>query len=106
MDSKIFREAALAYQAVYDEELRQEIQEQQDFEDWVNSLVEEGYDLSEYTWEEMYETYITEIGGLPRGLTPEKARAQNAAAAQGFVLYVLSIIDISTESIIFLIHLT
>lgn len=29
----------------------------EEFEEWVNSIVEEGYDLSEYTWEEMYEIY-------------------------------------------------
>lgn len=29
----------------------------EDFENWVNSLVEEGYDLSEYTWDDMYEIY-------------------------------------------------
>ena len=29
----------------------------EEVEAWVNQLVEEGYDLSEYTWEEMYEAY-------------------------------------------------
>ena len=87
MNSKIFREAALAYQAVYDEELRQEIEEQQDFENWVNSLVEEGYDLSEYTWEEIYETYITEIGvnfGGQAAVDKVRARAsaERASAAK------------------------
>jgi len=63
MDSKILREAALAYQAVYDENLRQELAEEQiweQVENWVNSLLEEGYDLSDYTWEEMYEAYLNE----------------------------------------------
>ena len=27
-------------------------------ENWVNSLIDEGYDLSEYTWEDMYEMYV------------------------------------------------
>jgi hypothetical protein len=63
MDSKTFREVALSYAAVYDRELKEELQEKQDFENWVNSLVEEGYDLSEYTWEDMYEAYIEEQGG-------------------------------------------
>ena len=27
---------------------------------WVNSLLKEGYDLSEYTWEDMYEIYLEE----------------------------------------------
>ena len=54
-----------AYNAVY---APQEINEEQVWEEveaWVNSLVEEGYDLSEYTWEDMYEEYITEIGFNP-----------------------------------------
>jgi len=79
MDPKILREAALAYQAVYDEDLRQEIEEQQDFENWVNSLVEEGYDLSEYTWKELYEDYGN-IGGMLRGA----GRAIQGALSGGY----------------------
>jgi len=38
-------------------------------ENWVNSLIEEGYDLSDYTWEEMYEAYanLDEARTDPRG---------------------------------------
>jgi hypothetical protein len=36
-------------------------------ENWVNSLIEEGYDLSEYTWEDMYEMYLDEERRDPRG---------------------------------------
>jgi len=50
-----------AYNAVHAPQINEE-QIQENFENWVNSLVEEGYDLSEYTWDEMYEEYITEIG--------------------------------------------
>jgi len=55
-----------AYNAVY---APQEITEEQVWEEveaWVNSLVEEGYDLSEFTWEEMYEEYLNEYaaGGV------------------------------------------
>jgi hypothetical protein len=32
----------------------------EEFELWVNALVEEGYDLSDYTWDEMYEFYLDE----------------------------------------------
>ena len=32
----------------------------EEVENWVNSLIEEGYDLSDYTWEEMAEIYIDE----------------------------------------------
>ena len=62
MESRILREAMTAYQAVYDPELRQQLEEKQAFENWVNSLLEEGHDLSGYTWEDMYETYISEMG--------------------------------------------
>ena len=45
---------------------------QNDFEAWVNALVNEGYDLSEYTWDDMYEIYMEEVdnldeAGLPYG---------------------------------------
>jgi hypothetical protein len=32
----------------------------EEVENWVNSLIEEGYDLSEYTWDDMYDMYVTE----------------------------------------------
>jgi hypothetical protein len=47
-----------AYQAVYSPP--QELTEDQvweEVENWVNALLEEGYDLSDYTWEEMYEEW-------------------------------------------------
>jgi len=28
---------------------------------WVDELIDEGYDLSDYTWSELYETYVTEV---------------------------------------------
>jgi hypothetical protein len=45
----------------------------EEFETWVNDLVEEGYDLSDYTWDEMVEIYIDEAKSkLPtRGIDPE-----------------------------------
>ena len=46
-----------AYQAVYQPELTEE-QVWEGVENWVQSLLEDGYDLSDYTWEEMYENYI------------------------------------------------
>ncbi len=56
-DTKCLMEA---YAAVY---APQELTEEQvwvEVENWVNSLLEEGYDLSDYTWEEMYESYVEE----------------------------------------------
>jgi hypothetical protein len=46
-----------AYQAVYTPQELTEEQVWEEVEEWVNALVEEGYDLSDYTWEEMYEAY-------------------------------------------------
>ena len=50
-----------AYQAVYTPQKLTEEQVWEGVENWVQSLLEEGYDLSDYTWEEMYERYITEL---------------------------------------------
>ena len=50
-----------AYQAVYAPQELTEEQVWEEVENWVNSLLKEGYDLSDYTWEEMYEAYIEEV---------------------------------------------
>ena len=50
-----------AYQQVYTPQELTEEQVWEGVENWVHSLLEEGYDLSDYTWEEMYEQYITEL---------------------------------------------
>ena len=90
-----------AYNAVYapQEEIElTEEQVQEDFENWVNSLVEEGHDLSEYTWEDMYEAYIGEdiksfadrgglLGAAQRAIArsgTEQGKAQNRAAVGRF----------------------
>jgi len=49
-----------AYNAVYAPQELTEEQIWEQVENWVNSLLEEGYDLSDYTWEEMYEAYLNE----------------------------------------------
>jgi hypothetical protein len=49
-----------AYSAVYAPQELTEEQIWEEVENWVNSLLEEGYDLSEYTWEEIYESYLAE----------------------------------------------
>ena len=51
-----------AYNAVHTPQINEE-QVWGEVESWVNSLVEEGYDLSEFTWEEMYENYLNEYAG-------------------------------------------
>ena len=65
-----------AYQQVYASQELTEEQVWEGVENWVQSLLEEGYDLSNYTWEEMYENYITENPAL---LAP--AIGSGAAAA-------------------------
>ncbi len=52
-----------AYSQVHAPQELTEEQVWEEVETWVNSLLEEGYDLSDYTWEEMYEEYIEEQGG-------------------------------------------
>ena len=49
-----------AYGAVHAPQITEE-QIWEEVEIWTNSLLEEGYDLSEYTWDELYEHYITEV---------------------------------------------
>ena len=66
MNSKDYRNIREAYLQVY---VPQELTEEQVWEgveEWVNALLQEGYDLSDYTWEEMYESYLNEMGrGMP-----------------------------------------
>ncbi len=50
-----------AYQQVYAPQELTEEQVWEGVENWVHSLLEEGYDLSDYTWEEMYEQYLNEV---------------------------------------------
>ena len=53
MDPKDIRNLQEAYNSVYDDDLREE----QEFKSWVTELLDEGYDLSDYTWNEMYDIY-------------------------------------------------
>jgi hypothetical protein len=66
-----------AYNAVYGSQELTEEQVWEEVENWVNSLVEEGHDLSEYTWEDMYEEYLNEMGqpggNRPGGNRPDPA---------------------------------
>jgi hypothetical protein len=58
-----------AYNNVYAPQELTEEQVWEEVETWVNGLIEEGYDLSDYTWEEMYEAYanLNEVRTDPRG---------------------------------------
>ncbi len=63
----------------------------EEFETWINALVEEGYDLSEYTWDDMYEIYMEEVEQLDedakydrnRKRAAQRAAARNEARKQG-----------------------
>ena len=60
----------------------------EDFELWVHELLEEGYDLSDYTWDEMFDIYEGEragIGGnrgLAQGSWRTSARGGETSAIQ------------------------
>jgi hypothetical protein len=74
-----------AYNAVYAPQELTEEQVWEEVEVWVNSLVEEGYDLSEYTWEDMYEYYLSEgpydTANVIRAQQAQSSRDQASAAA-------------------------
>ena len=49
----------------------------EEFELWVNDLINEGYDLSEYTWDEMYESYLDEgLGSAIKRIFSGKKEAE------------------------------
>ena len=74
MNSKVLRGLCESYQDIYDD----------GFESWVESLLDEGYDLSDYTWDEMYESYIEEqrLSGADRRVQQSSLRAQGGPIGQ------------------------
>jgi len=73
-----------AYQSVYATQELTEEQVWEEVETWVNDLIEEGYDLSDYTWEEMYEAYLEEQGrGTRTGSNPNVSQNPIAQAIRG-----------------------
>ena len=73
-----------AYNNVYAPQELTEEQVWEEVENWVNSLLEEGYDLSDYTWEEMYEGYIEEQSrGTRTGSNPNISQNPIAQAIRG-----------------------
>jgi hypothetical protein len=67
MNSQDIKNLQESYLAVYDDETRENLE----FENWVNNLLDEGYDLSSYTWDEMAKIYIDEARA--EGVRPYKA---------------------------------
>ena len=92
MEAKDVKNLMEAYASLYTESNEEE------FETWVNALVEEGYDLSEYTWDDMYEIYMEEVEQLdekkvepneklPSGKTPlEKMQRKRDYHAANYML--------------------
>ena len=60
MNSKNLKGLCEAYGGIYAPQELTEEQVWEEVETWVSSLIEEGYDLSDYTWEEMFEAYLNE----------------------------------------------
>ena len=78
-----------AYQAVYAPKELTEEQVWEEVESWVNSLVEEGYDLSDYTWDDLYEYYVSEgYKRMNRGKI--ERQAQRLGGERGEVLRTLT----------------
>ena len=84
MNSKDYRNIRESYLQVYAPQELTEEQVWEEVEYWVNSLLEEGYDLSDCTWEEMYESYLSE------GLLDDVKTDMRDAAAQKTVNKALS----------------
>jgi hypothetical protein len=81
MDAKQVMDIMEAYSNVYAPQELTEEQVWEEVEEWVNSLLEEGYDLSDYTWEEMYENYVTENwAAVGKALLGYGARGLKAAS--------------------------
>lgn len=74
MESKDIYNLHEAYMEVY-------AQPKNEFEYWIDSLLEEGYDLSDYTWDEMYEFYLDEAEGS-YGQTPKATQAYGELASR------------------------
>jgi hypothetical protein len=87
---KQLKELQDAYLSVYE---AKKVDQDEDFELWVNDLINEGYDLSEYTWDEMYESYLDEATRMRKELgkegeteiRQELARRSNAYQRSGSV---------------------
>ena len=80
MNSQDYRNLQEAYLDVYDSDLREE----QEFESWVAGLLDEGYDLSDYNWDEMYEIYNEAYKGGPEfGMKYSKSKPLSGEKGDG-----------------------
>lgn len=77
-----------AVSAVYDENARNEINEQNNINDFmviIETLVEGGYDFSEYTYDEIYESYVSEGWGQMAANLARNPNFWKAAAKIGIL---------------------
>ena len=80
MNSQDYRNLQEAYVNVYDSDLREE----QKFESWIAGLLDEGYDLSDYNWDEMYEIYNEAYKGGPEfGMKYSKSKPLSGEKGDG-----------------------
>ena len=80
MDPKDIRNLQEAYNSVYDGDLKEE----QEFKSWVTELLDEGYDLSDYTWNEMYDIYNEAYKGGPEfGMKYSKSKPLSGERGDG-----------------------
>ena len=80
MNSKDIRNLQEAYTGVYDGNLKEE----QEFKSWVTDLLDEGYDLSDYTWNEMYDIYNEGYKGGPEfGMKYSKSKPLSGEKGDG-----------------------
>ena len=78
-----------AYNSIYEQPQEETLTEEQVWEEveaWVNSLIEEGYDLSQFTWEEVFQAYVDgfeqlDEQGRPSGPARRAALQQRTADA-------------------------
>lgn len=91
MDNFNLKNMQLAYSAVYDQNLCESMEElgligdvdnvDNQFELWVEELLDEGHDLSDYTWDELYEGYKKlPIGKMVRQAARKSMEAGRSAA--------------------------
>jgi len=61
----------------------------EEIQEWVNSLLDEGYDLSEYTWDDMVEYYVTEAR-VDAGKTDDEKREARKGRGNSSFMNILS----------------
>ena len=57
----------------------------EEIEEWVNDLVNEGYDLSEYTWDDIVEYYVNEARVDAGKTDDEKRKARSERGTVGYM---------------------